>query len=132
NFPADLVAARAARQFVTDSLTKTNVRATLIDDARLIVTELAANAIVRARSPFSVTVHVHGSGVRLSVHDGSAVRPTVRPCDPRAESGRGLLLVAALSADWGVAVIADRQDRLGGAPSVGLVAHRGNTAGMLL
>jgi anti-sigma regulatory factor (Ser/Thr protein kinase) len=107
NFPADLVAAGAARQFVTDSLTKTNLPVTSIDDARLIVTELAANAIVHARSPFSVTVHAHGCGVRLSVRDGSSVRPTVRPCDPRAESGRGLLLVAALSADWGVVVALD-------------------------
>jgi hypothetical protein len=69
--------------------------------------ELAANAIVHARSPFSVTVDAHSSGVRLSVRDSSAVRPTVRPCDPRAESGRGLLLVAALSADWSVVVTAD-------------------------
>jgi anti-sigma regulatory factor (Ser/Thr protein kinase) len=106
-FPADLVAARAARRFVTDGLTKTDLPATLIDDARLVVTELAANAIVHARSSFSVTVHAHGSGVRLSVRDSSAVRPTVRPCDPLAASGRGLLLVAALSVDWGVEVTAD-------------------------
>jgi anti-sigma regulatory factor (Ser/Thr protein kinase) len=106
-FPADLIAARAARQFVTDGLAKTNLHATLIHDARLVVTELAANAIVHARSPFSVTVHTHGSGARLSVRDSSAVRPTVRPCDPLATSGRGLLLVAALSADWGVVVTAD-------------------------
>jgi anti-sigma regulatory factor (Ser/Thr protein kinase) len=107
NFPADLAAARAARQFVTDSLAKTNLRATVIDDARLVVTELAANAIVHARSPFSVTAHPHDSGVRLSVRDSSVVRPTVRPSDPLAASGRGLLLVAALSADWGVEVTAD-------------------------
>ena len=106
-FPADLIAARAARQFVTDGLVNTNLRPTLIDDARLIVTELAANAIVHARSPFSVTVHAHGSRVRLSVRDSSTVRPTVRPCDPLAATGRGLLLVGALSADWGVVVTAD-------------------------
>ncbi len=107
DFPADLAAAPAARQFVTDSLAKTNLRATLIDDARLVVTELAANAILHARSPFSVTARPHESGVRLSVRDSSAVRPTVRPRDPLADSGRGLLLVAALSAEWGVEVTAD-------------------------
>jgi anti-sigma regulatory factor (Ser/Thr protein kinase) len=79
----------------------------LLDDARLIVTELAANAILHARSPFSVTVHAHATGVRLSVRDRSAVRPIVRPGGPLAASGRGLLLVAALSADWGVVVSAD-------------------------
>jgi anti-sigma regulatory factor (Ser/Thr protein kinase) len=52
NFPANLVAARAARQFVTDSVTKSNLPVTLLDAARLVVTELAANAIVHARSPF--------------------------------------------------------------------------------
>jgi anti-sigma regulatory factor (Ser/Thr protein kinase) len=107
DFPADLAAARAARQFVADGLATTNLRATLIDDARLVVTELAANAIVHARSPFSVTVHAHESGLRLSVRDCSAVRPTIRPFNPLAASGRGLLLVAALSADWGVVVTAD-------------------------
>lgn len=107
NFPANLAAARAAREFVTDSLAKTNLRATLIYDARLVVTELAANAIVHARSPFSVTAQAHEFGVRLSVRDSSLVRPTVRPSDPLAASGRGLLLVAALCADWGVVVTTD-------------------------
>jgi hypothetical protein len=79
----------------------------LIDAARVVVTELAANATGHARSPFSVTVRTHGSGVLLSIRDGSAVRPTVRPYNPLAASGRGLLLVAAPSADWGVEVTAD-------------------------
>ena len=79
----------------------------LVDDARLVVTELATNAIVHAGSRFSVLAHFHESGVRLSVRDSSPVRPTVRPGDSLAASGHGLHLVAALSAEWGIEVTAD-------------------------
>jgi anti-sigma regulatory factor (Ser/Thr protein kinase) len=103
-FPADPTAARAARQFVSDSLADTGLGSRLLDDARLVVTELATNAIVHACSPFSVLAHVHDSGVRVSVSDNSPVRPAIRASDPLAVSGRGLQLVEALSSDWGVDV----------------------------
>jgi anti-sigma regulatory factor (Ser/Thr protein kinase) len=79
----------------------------LLDDARLVVTELATNAIVHAGSAFLVLAQVHESGVRVSVSDNSPIRPAVRGSDPLALSGRGLQLVQALSDDWGVEVTAE-------------------------
>jgi hypothetical protein len=71
------------------------------------VTELATNAVIHARSPFSVTTRAAESGVRVAVRDASQIKPTVRDHDPISFSGRGLRLVAALAVDWGVDVAAD-------------------------
>jgi anti-sigma regulatory factor (Ser/Thr protein kinase) len=107
HFPAERDAPRAARRFVVDALERCGAGGPLLDDARLVVTELATNAVIHAKSPFSVVVRPHGRGVHLSVRDSSRVSPTVRGEDPRAISGRGLRLVATLAADWGVELTAN-------------------------
>jgi anti-sigma regulatory factor (Ser/Thr protein kinase) len=106
-FAAERGAPRSARHFVTDALTGWGHAGVLLEDAQLLVTELATNAVVHARSPFSVVARADGSCLRLSVHDASTVRPTIRIDGPTVSSGRGIRLVAALSADWGVDVTAD-------------------------
>jgi anti-sigma regulatory factor (Ser/Thr protein kinase) len=105
DFPARHEAARDARHFVSEALARTKVGATLLDDARLVVTELAANAVVHARSSFSVRVRIDESGVRLWVRDSSRARPMLRHTGPLSTSGRGLHLVDALSVEWGVEVM---------------------------
>ena len=75
----------------------------LLEDAKLVVSELASNAVLHARSAFSVEIRPHGATVRISVRDGSPAEPTLRD-DRMALSGRGLFLVDSLSADWGVEV----------------------------
>jgi anti-sigma regulatory factor (Ser/Thr protein kinase) len=77
-----------------------------LDDARLLVTELATNAVVHAASPFSVVARAVDSGVRVSVSDTSPLRPTLRGDGSITSSGQGLRLLAALAADWGVEVTA--------------------------
>ncbi|CAL9480149.1 hypothetical protein SUDANB96_03040 [Streptomyces sp. enrichment culture] len=77
------------------------------DHAAQIVAELAANAVTHGRvtgRDFQLTLYVVGRTLRIEVTD------TRGDCLPRpqspaveAESGRGLLLVAALSDRWGVA-----------------------------
>jgi anti-sigma regulatory factor (Ser/Thr protein kinase) len=73
-----------------------------------IVAELAANAALHGRVPgreFRLTLDADAPGVlRIEVTDARADRlPAIpRAGEPEAESGRGLLLVAALSARWGV------------------------------
>ncbi|MGB9184934.1 MAG: MEDS domain-containing protein [Solirubrobacteraceae bacterium] len=106
-FPAERDAPRSARHFVADALGRWGYADGLVDDAKLLVTELATNAVVHARSTFSVVARTGGPGVRVSVHDASPVEPTLRDGDPTAQSGRGLQLVAALSASWGVDVTAE-------------------------
>jgi anti-sigma regulatory factor (Ser/Thr protein kinase) len=107
HFAAEPDAARAARHFVADALRRWGHAGSLLEDAQLAVSELATNAVVHARTPFSVAARVQGSGIRLSVRDASAARPTLRDGGQLAPSGRGLRIVAALASNWGVDVDAD-------------------------
>jgi anti-sigma regulatory factor (Ser/Thr protein kinase) len=99
-FPADVAAPRAARHFVVDAMRQWGFSRELLDDAALVATELAANAVVHAASPFSVVVRVDDTEVRIAVADNQPVdrnRLVVRP-------GRGLGLVAGLSRQWGAEI----------------------------
>ncbi|WP_172639215.1 ATP-binding protein [Streptomyces tailanensis] len=74
------------------------------ETAALVMSELAANAVRHARGPkINMTVHRPQTGlVSVSVIDRSPEAPP-QPGTPGtdAESGRGLLLVAAVSLRWG-------------------------------
>jgi anti-sigma regulatory factor (Ser/Thr protein kinase) len=74
----------------------------LLDDAALIVTELATNAVLHASSGFTVDVSSSPHAVRVAVHDASPARPERRDASPVATSGRGLGIVAALANRWDV------------------------------
>jgi anti-sigma regulatory factor (Ser/Thr protein kinase) len=75
--------------------------------AALLVTELAANAALHAGTEFRVVVARRpgpdGERLRVEVHDGSSHVPRARRASGSATTGRGLRLVADLSAEWGVA-----------------------------
>ena len=47
----------------------------LVDDVRLVVSELAANAMVHAQTPFTVTLVEGDRSVLLTVRDGSPESP---------------------------------------------------------
>lgn len=70
----------------------------------LIASELAANAVVHAGTPYVVELRL-GDTVRIEVTDSGSAAPFVRLAPPDAESGRGLFIVATLAArcgvDWG-------------------------------
>ena len=74
----------------------------MIPDAELLVTELAANAVVHAGSEFTVCLAAQPTTVRISVQDASPGRPVARVAGLEC-SGRGLALVASLASDWGSA-----------------------------
>src|SRR5262249_12583109 len=71
------------------------------------VSELAANAISHTRSgqpggTFTVSVHDGGDTARIAVTDASSTAaPRARGPRPASRRGRGLAIVAALSAAWG-------------------------------
>jgi anti-sigma regulatory factor (Ser/Thr protein kinase) len=75
----------------------------VLDKTRLLVTELATNAVTHANSPIRLTVVPSGDRVRVEVRDDDPhpINPPCRP-EPESEHGRGLWLVAALSRSWGV------------------------------
>jgi len=103
-FAPDPVNIRAARLLVLASLAP-------MDDAevaQLLTTELSANAIQHARTPFTVGItHDDEGTLTVEVHDQDSALPVVAPYDPAALRGRGLLLVDSLSREWGVTPVPD-------------------------
>jgi anti-sigma regulatory factor (Ser/Thr protein kinase) len=102
HFAAERDAPRHARHLGAQALRRWGYGSSLVDDAQLVLSELTTNAVLHARSPFSVLVRRGPSGVRISVRDASHTRPTLQPDDSTRPSGRGLRIVAAVSVAWGV------------------------------
>jgi anti-sigma regulatory factor (Ser/Thr protein kinase) len=101
-FALDAAAPSRARRLVTDALRRAGHSGDLLDDARLVITELAANAVKHARSPFSVSIRSAESTVRILVRDASLVVPEMSDHTPTTPGGRGMRLVANLAVRWGV------------------------------
>lgn len=76
----------------------------LMDPVRLVMTELVTNAIRHARGEgMRVSVlRLTGDRVRISVLDRDCTRPELQRPDWANERGRGLRIVDAESATWGV------------------------------
>jgi anti-sigma regulatory factor (Ser/Thr protein kinase) len=89
------------------------------DVAILLTSELVTNAVTHATAHASrngraarradaaeavlLVIAADDAGLRVDVHDGSGDLPVLADCpaEADAETGRGLLLVTSLSADWG-------------------------------
>jgi len=99
-----------ARLHAKEVIVEWGLRA-LADTAELLVSELVTNAIRASRSLLSPVVRIwlvsERNGVFIRVWDGSKQMPVRRDTDLDSESGRGLLLVEALSKDWGAYPKAD-------------------------
>ena len=107
DFPADVSAPSRARHRLVAALRRLGHPETLLEDAQVVLTELAANAVLHAGSAFTVSIHGDGAALRLAVRDGSRAMPAPQEPAPRRLSGRGLLLVSALARRWGVQPLAD-------------------------
>jgi anti-sigma regulatory factor (Ser/Thr protein kinase) len=68
------------------------------------VSELATNAVLHARTPFTVTIE-RAPVLRVEVHDGDPRPPHTRDYGPEAASGRGLHLVEALALSSGTVTV---------------------------
>lgn len=99
--PKDLASVRDARRFVGEKLTEWHA-ADVLDDASIVVTELASNAVLHADSDYEVRVVLEPQAVRIEVADSGPGTPEPHPPTAGGESGRGLFMVAALSVSWGV------------------------------
>jgi anti-sigma regulatory factor (Ser/Thr protein kinase) len=103
---ADLAAAAAARTEVAEAIRAWRVPVDP-DVAVLLTSELVANAITHGTGPdgdsILLTVACDSARLRVDVHDDSGDLPVLSECllDAETESGRGLLLVTSLSAEWG-------------------------------
>jgi anti-sigma regulatory factor (Ser/Thr protein kinase) len=100
-FIADPRSSSGAREFVTLQLRHHDLEY-LVDDVRLVVSELATNAMVHAHTPFTVVLREAKDSLRLEVLDGSHDGPVLRRARALDTGGRGVAIVNALSRDWGV------------------------------
>jgi anti-sigma regulatory factor (Ser/Thr protein kinase) len=104
-FPPQRASVAAARQFVTDTLIAAGA-SSVLDEARLLVSELATNAVVHAATDFSVSVHISAGRVYVEVRDGDAraFDPERPEPTPLALGGHGLRIVGRLAGSWGTRV----------------------------
>ncbi|WP_405470066.1 ATP-binding protein [Streptomyces anulatus] len=94
--------ARLARLLATEQLRSWGLP---LEDASLVIGELATNAALHGHVPgrdFRILLSVYDDVLRIEVVDTrSECLPVKRAPAPDSESGRGLLLVEALSVRWG-------------------------------
>lgn len=76
--------------------------------ARLIVSELVANAVVHAGSAVTVSWAVVANRLRIEVCDDSVVVPVAVKADAVAERGRGLSIVDSMASRWGIERVGGR------------------------
>jgi anti-sigma regulatory factor (Ser/Thr protein kinase) len=72
------------------------------DDAALLVSELVSNCVQAHCHFFELSIEAHHDSVRVEVSDDAAGMPMPAAAGPGDASGRGLLIVEKLAADWGV------------------------------
>jgi anti-sigma regulatory factor (Ser/Thr protein kinase) len=116
-FAAEREAPGRARRLVVASLRQRGHDESLVQDAALVLSELATNAVVHADSPFSVAVRARGSVLRVAVQDA-------RPLDAAAPEQRG-------APERGSAPERDWAPEQGSAPGQGLTARPGHGLGLI-
>ena len=90
-----------ARDFTTLHLSDHDLEG-LIDDVRLVTSELVTNAIQHAKTAFTVVLEGDTRMVRVTVSDESASRPSLTTPTASDAEGWGLRIVQSISHDWGV------------------------------
>jgi anti-sigma regulatory factor (Ser/Thr protein kinase) len=100
DLPADPASVGRARRFVRTTLEDWELDQA-VELATLLVSELATNAVLHARTAYAVEVTRGAADVRVEVFDGSAVAPRQRANSASAATGRGVALIDRLATSWG-------------------------------
>ncbi|HEX6475886.1 MAG TPA: ATP-binding protein, partial [Acidimicrobiales bacterium] len=90
-----------ARQAVAASLSGTDL-AHLTNDAQLVASELVSNALLHGAPPIRLSIDVGSDRLRLAVSDSSTTPPGRNHSGETAMTGRGLMVVEALTVRRGV------------------------------
>ena len=102
SFPPEPVSARNARRFLRSFL-REHERDDLVDAAEMALSEIVTNAVLHAHTDFEVSAALLVDGsLRVEVTDSSPQLPAQRRYGEQATTGRGMQLVAAVTADCGV------------------------------
>ena len=101
---AEAGSAAKARAFVLHQLVEHRLLY-LVEDVRMVASELATNALLHALTTFTVILEGRTTSVLLTVRDGMPIGPAFSLEDSQGMpiAGRGLLIVNSLSQSWGVA-----------------------------
>jgi len=91
-----------ARDFVEGTLRNWECGDEVIDDARVVVTELVSNVVRHAGTDVSIDLDLIDDFLRVAVGDRGNGHVVLRRDDQRSEVGRGLRLVDRLTDRWGV------------------------------
>jgi anti-sigma regulatory factor (Ser/Thr protein kinase) len=97
-FANELGSVREARGFVEDVLRPLGLNDV---EARIVVSELAANAVRHAQTPFTVGVDVRPDTIRIEVEDGAGALRIATEMASEG-TGRGLRIVENAATSWGV------------------------------
>lgn len=101
-FPGRPDQVACAREFVRQTLGSVPI----VEEAVLLVSELATNAVVHTASGnggnFEIAVYQNSGHARIEVRDqGAAGVPRAQATEPLTEAGRGISLVDLVAARWG-------------------------------
>ncbi|HEY8480568.1 MAG TPA: ATP-binding protein [Spirillospora sp.] len=91
---------RAGRDLAEVQLNKWDLSA-IAEDVTLIVSELLTNATAASSGTITMRLLLDPESLTVEVSDQSPDRPRRRQAGPDDESGRGLLIVEALTEAWG-------------------------------
>jgi anti-sigma regulatory factor (Ser/Thr protein kinase) len=103
-FQPDPQAVSGVRRFVRRALKDIEAAPAgdgLVDSLIMVANELTTNAVLHARTEFTVRVLIDPDRVRVEVSDGNTRMP--QPCRAPADatSGRGLAIVDGSGLEWG-------------------------------
>lgn len=100
-FACDRASVKAARRFIGECVEHLGLHS--LPNVQLMVSELATNAVLHAKSQFDVTLErVSHGAVRVEVRDFGSGTPRLVPSSTETEDGRGLRIVDLLAQAWGI------------------------------
>ncbi len=98
-----------ARRHAKDALSAWNIAPETVDTAVLLISELVTNACIASatrlpqadhEATVTQTLRRHPDRIVIEVSDPDPRPPVLTNAGPEAESGRGLIIVQALSKEW--------------------------------
>ncbi len=99
-FPCRRESVPQARRFAREKLGEEPSQTR--EAVELMVSELATNCVQHARSEFELTIELSAAEIRVEARDCGGGRPALRSPGPLEPTGRGLRVVQALAASWGI------------------------------
>jgi anti-sigma regulatory factor (Ser/Thr protein kinase) len=99
--PPDVTAPARARHELRAAMFARGLCETQLDDLLLATSELVTNAFEHGERPTRMELAYDGYRLTLRVHDTGPMLPELRAPSPAEARSRGLVLVQALSEEWG-------------------------------